>query len=139
MNKITSKVALLTVVIFSFSCNQINNQKMEKAMKNPTYTFVSVSTAKPGKLMDLVRVAKSPTMKMDQKADWLLAYQVSVDKERNSVIVWSTYDKKETLYNFLETEQGKDDHGENEDMESIIESFVMYDLEPVSERLLPKE
>jgi hypothetical protein len=45
-----------------------------------------------------------------------------------TVVVWATYDKKETLYNFLETEQGKDDHGENEDMESIIESFVMYDL-----------
>jgi hypothetical protein len=56
-----------------------------------------------------------------------------------TVIVWSTYDKKETLYNFLETEQGKDDHGENEDMESIIETFVMYDLEPFSGRLLPKK
>lgn len=106
---------------------------------NPTYTFVSVSTAKPGKLEDLVRIAKSPTMKMDKKSDGLIAYQVSVDKERNSVIVWATYDKKETLYNFLDTEQGKDDHGENEDMESIIETFVMYDLEPVSGRLLPKK
>jgi quinol monooxygenase YgiN len=108
-------------------------------MNIPTYTFVSVSTAKPGKLEDLVRIAKAPTMKMDKKSDGLLAYQVSVDKERNSVIVWATYDTKETLYNFLETEQGKDDHGENEDMESIIETFVMYDLEPVSGRLLPKK
>ncbi|MFN3194344.1 MAG: hypothetical protein ACE364_00165 [Chlorobiota bacterium] len=108
-------------------------------MNNPTYTFVSVSTAKPGKLDDLIRIAKAPTMKMDNKSDGLLAYQVSVDKERNSVIVWSTFDNKETLYNFLETEEGKEDHGENEDMESIIESFSMYDLEPVSGRLLPKE
>ena len=108
-------------------------------MNNPTYTFVSVSTAKPGKLEDLVRIAKAPTMKMDKRSHGLLAYQVSVDEEKNAVVVWSTYDKKETLYNFLETEQGKDDHGEKEDMESIIETFVMYDLEPVSGRLLPKE
>jgi quinol monooxygenase YgiN len=108
-------------------------------MNNPNYTFVSVSTAKPGKLEELIRIAKAPTMKMDKKSDGLIAYQVSVDKERNAVIVWSTYDKKETLYNFLETEQGKEDHGENEDMDSIIETFVMYDLEPVSGRLLPKE
>lgn len=104
-----------------------------------TYTFVSVSTAKPGKLDDLVRIAKAPTINMDKKSDGLLAYQVGVDRERNSVVVWATYDKKETLYNFLETEEGKEDHGENEDMESIIESFVMYDLDPVSGRLLPKD
>lgn len=107
-------------------------------MNNSTYTFVSVSTAKAGKFDDLVRIAKAPTMKMDEKIDGLLAYQVSANKENNAVIVWATFDKKETLYNFLETDQGKDDHGENDDMESIIESFVMYDLEPVSGRLLPK-
>ncbi len=107
-------------------------------MNNPTYTFVSVSTAKPGKLQDLIRIAKAPTMKMDEKSEGLIAYQVSVNEERNSVIVWATYDQKETLYNYLATEQGKDDHGEQEDMESIIESFVMYDLEPVSGRLIPK-
>jgi len=134
-----NKVALLAILFLSFSCKQKENQKMEKTMNNPTYTFVSVSTAKPGKLEDLIRIAKAPTMKMDKKSDGLLAYQVSVDRERNSVVVWATYDKKETLYNFLETEQGKDDHGEKEDMESIIETFVMYDLEPVSGRLLPKE
>jgi quinol monooxygenase YgiN len=107
-------------------------------MNNPTYSFVSVSTAKPGKLDDLIRIAKAPTLKMDEKSDGLLAYQVSVDEERNAVVVWSTFDKKETLYDFLATDQGKDDHGEDEDMESIIETFVMYDLEPVSGRLLPK-
>ena len=98
-------------------------------MNNPTYTFVSVSTAKPGKLDDLIRIAKSPSEKMDEKLDGVIARQVSVDRDRNSVIVWVTLDKKETLYNYLETDQGKDDHGENEDMESIIESFVMYVLE----------
>jgi len=108
-------------------------------MNNPSYTFVSVSTAKPGKLDELVRIAKAPTMKMDEKSDGLISYQVSVDRERNSVVVWATYDKKETLYNFLETDQGKEDHGENEDMESIIDTFTMYDLDPVSGRLLPKE
>ncbi|MCO6476793.1 MAG: hypothetical protein J5I94_09230 [Phaeodactylibacter sp.] len=107
-------------------------------MNNPAYTFVSVSTAKPGKLEELIRIAKAPSEKMDEKLDGVIARQVGVDRERNSVIVWVTFDNKETLYNFLETEQGKEDHGENEDMESIIESFVMYDLEPVSGRLLPK-
>lgn len=103
-------------------------------MNNPTYTFVSVSTAKPGRLDDLMKIAKAPTEKMDGKVEGLLARQVSVDRERNAVIVWATFDKKETLYRFLETEQGKDDHGENEDM-SCIESFEMYDLEPFSQRI----
>jgi hypothetical protein len=107
-------------------------------MNNPTYTFVSVSTAKPGKLDDLIRIAKAPSEKMDQKIEGVIARQVGVDRERNAVIVWVTFDKKETLYDFLETEQGKDDHGENEDMESIIESFSMYDVEPVSGRLVAK-
>jgi hypothetical protein len=107
-------------------------------MNKPNYSFVSVSTAKPGKLDDLIRIAKAPSEKMDEKTDGLIARQVGVDRERNSVIVWATFDKKETLYNFLKTDQGKADHGENEDMDSIIESFSMYDLEPVSGRLLPK-
>ncbi|WP_425420624.1 hypothetical protein [Phaeodactylibacter xiamenensis] len=106
-------------------------------MNNLSYTFVSVSTAKPGRLDELVQIAKAPSEKMDEKLDGVIARQVGVDRARNTVIVWVTFDKKETLYNFLETEQGKDDHGESEDM-SCIESFEMYDLEPVSERLLPK-
>jgi hypothetical protein len=103
-------------------------------MNNPTYTFVSVSTAKPGRLDDLMKIAKAPTEKMDGKVEGLLARQVSVDRERNAVIVWATFDKKETLYRFLETEQGKEDHGESEDM-SCIETFEMYDLEPFSQRI----
>ena len=105
---------------------------------NPTYTFVSVSTAKPGKLDELIRIGKAPSEKMDAKLDGVIARQVGVDRERNSVVVWVTLDKKETLYNYLETEQGKKDHGEDEDLESIIETFVMYDLEPLSGRLEPK-
>ena len=107
-------------------------------MNNPTYTFVSVSTAKPGRLDELIRIAKAPSEKMDKKLDGVIARQVGVDRERNAVIVWVTFDKKETLYHFLETKEGKDDHGENEDM-SCIDTFVMYDLEPVSGRLLPKK
>ena len=107
-------------------------------MNNPTYTFVSVSTAKPGRLDELIRIAKAPSEKMDKKLDGVIARQVGVDRERNAVIVWVTFDKKETLYHFLETKEGKDDHGENEDM-SCIDTFVMYDLEPISGRLLPKE
>jgi len=107
-------------------------------MNNPTYTFVSVSTAKPGRLDELIRIAKAPSEKMDEKIEGLIARQVSVDRERNTVIVWATFDHKETLYRFLETEQGKDDHGEQEDM-SCIDTFAMYDLEPVSGRLLPRE
>lgn len=107
-------------------------------MNNPSYTFVSVSTAKPGKLDDLIRITKAPSEKMDLHVDGLIARQVGVDRERNTVIVWVTLDKKETLYNYLETAQGKDDHGEEDEMTAIIESFVMYDLEPISGRLIPK-
>jgi hypothetical protein len=106
-------------------------------MNNPTYTFVSVSTPQLGRLDDLIKIAKGPTERMDPKVEGLIARQVSVDREKNTVIVWATFDKKETLYNFLETEQGKEDHGENDDM-SCIETFEMYDLEPFSGRLLPK-
>jgi hypothetical protein len=106
-------------------------------MKEATYTFVSVSTAKQGMLDELVDIASGPTKKMDDKVPGLLAYQVSVDKGRNSVIVWATFDNKRSLYDFLETEQGKNDHGENESMESIA-TFQMYDCEPVSARLESK-
>jgi hypothetical protein len=106
-------------------------------MNNPTYTFVSVSTAKPGRLDELIRIAQAPSEKMDKKLEGVIARQVGVDRERHAVIVWVTLDKKETLYNYLETEEGKQDHGENEDM-SCIDTFEMYDLEPVSGRLLPK-
>lgn len=105
---------------------------------NPTYTFMSISTAKPGKLDDLVRIASKPSELMDEKVEGLLARQVSVDTARNSVVVWVTFDNKETLYNHLETEEGKNEHGDQAEMDSIIETFTMYDLSPKSQRLIPK-
>lgn len=104
---------------------------------NPTYTFVSVSTAKPGRLDELISIAKAPSEKMDEKLEGVIARQVGVDRERNTVVIWVTFDKKETLYDYLKTSQGKKDHGEDDDM-SCIDTFVMYDLEPISGRLLPK-
>jgi hypothetical protein len=50
------------------------------------------------------------------------------------VVVWATFDQKETLYDYLATEQGRQDHGEEDDM-SCIDTFTMYDLVPVSQRL----
>ncbi len=104
-------------------------------MTQPTYTFVSVSTAKPGRLDDLIRIASAPSEKMDARLDGVIARQVGVDRDRNSVVVWVTLDRKETLYDYLASEQGKKDHGEQEDMSAIIDTFMMYDLEPVSGRL----
>ncbi|GEM_PF-1713847 len=104
---------------------------------NATYTFVSVSTAKPGKLDDLVRIASSPSELMDEHVDGLLARQVSVDTSKNTVVVWVTFDKRESMMEYLNTEQGQDEHGD-EDMDSILETFTMYDLTPKSQRLIPK-
>ncbi len=104
-------------------------------MKKPGYTFVSVSTAKPGKLDDLIKLASEPSEKMEGHVDGMLARQVSVDRGRNTVVVWVTFDKKESLYDWLETEKGKKDHGKGIDMSSIIDTFEMYDLEPKSQRL----
>ncbi len=101
----------------------------------PTYTFVSVSTAKPGRLDDLCRIASAPSERMDGKVDGLIARQVSVDRDRNTVVVWVTFDRKESLYDFLQTEQGRQDHGEDEPMEDIIETFEMFDCTPISGRL----
>jgi hypothetical protein len=104
-------------------------------MSNPGYTFVSVSKARPGQLEALVELARRPSERMDGKVAGLIARQVSVDRERQAVVVWVTLDRKESLYDYLATEQGKEDHGEHEDMSQLIESFEMFDLEPVSGRL----
>ena len=102
----------------------------------PTYTFVSVSTAKPGRLDDLVTIARRPGELMDGKVQGLIARQVGVDRTRNTVVVWTTFDKKESLYDYLASPEGQEDHGENDqEMPAIIETFEMYDLEPVSGRL----
>lgn len=104
-------------------------------MTTPGYTFVSVSTAKPGRLGDLVELARQPSEAMDGKAPGLIARQTSVDRERNTVIVWTTFEKKSDLYDWLATSQGAESHGEGEDMSDIIATFEMYDMEPVSTRL----
>ncbi len=104
-------------------------------MNNTHYTFVSVSTAKEGRFDDLVRITQKPPVLMNDAIDGVRAYQVSADRERNSVIVWATFDDKETLYDYLATAKGNENHGDPKEMEEIIETFVMYDLEPVVERL----
>ena len=114
------------------------HQQHEMFDMNPTYTFMSISTAKPGKLDDLVRIASSPSEMMDETVEGLLARQVSVDTARNSVVVWVAFDKKETMMDYLETEQGQNEHGDQAEMDSIIETFTMYDLSPQSQRLIPK-
>lgn len=106
-------------------------------MTQPSYTFVSVSTAKPGRLDDLAELASQPSERMEGKVPGLLARQVSVDRDRNTVVVWVTFSERSDLYDYLATEQGKANHGEGHDMTDIIETFEMYDLTPISGRLAP--
>jgi len=100
-------------------------------MITPTYTFVSVSTARPGMLDELIRIVRRPNELMEQTLSGVIGTQVSVDRERNAVVLWATFDKKETLYDYLTTEEAKRAHGEGEDFSDIIESFQMFDLTPV--------
>lgn len=88
-------------------------------MSTPGYTFVSVSTARPGRLDDLIELARRPSELMDGHVEGLLGRQVSVDRDRNTVIVWTTVERKSDLYDWLETDQGKDDHGEEQDMGAV--------------------
>lgn len=104
-------------------------------MTEPTYTFVSVATAKPGRLDDLVDLARAPSEKMEGTVPGMIARQVSVDRERNTVVVWVTFADRSDLYDYLATDQGNDDHGDTNDMMDIIDTFDMYDLTPVSGRL----
>ena len=106
-------------------------------MTEPSYTFVSTSTAKPGRLDDLVAIARAPSENMGGRVPGMLARQVSVDRDRNTVVVWATFASRSDLYDYLATDQGRDDHGEGDDMTDIIETFEMYDLTPVSGRLAP--
>lgn len=104
-------------------------------MVSPGYTFVSVSTAKPGRLEDLARIASQPSEKMEGVVKGMLGRQVGVDKQRNAVVIWVTFDRKESLYDYLATEAGQKNHGDEKEMAEVIESFAMYDLTPVSGRL----
>lgn len=108
---------------------------MTKKPMTPTYTFMSVSTAKEGRFDDLVRITQNPPAATDRDTDGVIAYQVSADKSRNSVVVWVTFDRKETLYDYLASDKGKAEHGDPEEMAAIIDTFEMYDLTPVSGRL----
>lgn len=100
-------------------------------MKKPTFTFVSVSTAKPGQLEELVRVASRPNELMGQKVAGVVARQVAVDRQRNAVVVWATLEDKEPLYAYLASEEGRRDHGEGDDLSAILETFEMYEMTPV--------
>lgn len=102
---------------------------------HPTYTFMSRSTAKPGKFDDLIRITSTPPAALDRDTDTVIAYQVAADRERNSVVVWATLRDKQTLYDYLESDQGKASHGDPAEMEAIIETFEMFDLTPVAGRL----
>ena len=106
-------------------------------MNEPTYTFVSVSTPKPGRLDDLVEISRAPSEKMEGTVPGMIARQVGVDRERNTVVVWVTFADRSDLYDYLATQQGSDDHGDGADMTDIIQTFEMFDLTPVSGRLSP--
>lgn len=101
----------------------------------PGYTFMSKSTAKPGKLDDLVRIASTPPQAMDGVVVGLIGYQVSVDRDRNTVVVWSTFTDKSSLYDYLASDASKGKHGDPDEMEQIIETFEMYDLTPTVGKL----
>lgn len=101
----------------------------------PGYTFMSRSTAKPGKLDDLIRITKAPPAAMDRNTDGVIAWQVAVDRERNSVVVWATCRDKAVVYDYLETDAGKANHGDEAEMAEIIETFEMFDMTPVAGRL----
>lgn len=96
----------------------------------PGYTFMSKSTAKPGKLDDLIRIASAPPQAMEGVVDGLIAYQVGVDRDRNAVVVWSTFRDKAALDDYLASDAAKGKHGDMDEMDQIIETFEMYDLTP---------
>lgn len=101
----------------------------------PGYTFMSKSTAKPGKLDDLIRITREPPAALDDAVDGVIAWQVSVDRERNTVVVWTTCRDKAVVYDYLATDQGKANHGDEDEMQAIIDTFEMFDMTPVAGRL----
>lgn len=101
----------------------------------PTYTFMSRSTAKPGRFDDLIRITKTPPAAIDRETDGVIAWQVSADREQNSVVVWVTMDCKETMDNYLASPKGQANHGDANEMEEIIETFEMFNLTPQAGRL----
>ncbi|WP_368344702.1 hypothetical protein [Pelagovum sp. HNIBRBA483] len=102
---------------------------------NPTYTFMSRSTAKPGRFDDLIRITKAPPAAIDKAADGVIAWQVAADREQNSVVIWVTLDRKETMDAYLSSPEGQAEHGDAGEMEQIIETFEMFNLTPQAGRL----
>ena len=105
----------------------------------PGYTFMSTSTAKPGKLDELIRIASAPPAAMDGDiggvTGGMIAWQVSVDRARNTVVVWTTCRDRAVVYDYLATDRGKANHGDEDEMAAIIDSFEMFDLTPMAGRL----
>lgn len=104
-------------------------------MSNAGYTFSSVSTAKPGKLDELIKLADRTNALMDGKIPGLLGRQTCVDRDRNTVVVWATFENKSDLYDWMATQDGASAHDSDVDMNEVIETFEMYDLTPVTSRL----
>lgn len=101
----------------------------------PTYTFMSRSTAKPGRFDDLVRITKAPPAAIDRDTDGVIAWQVAADRDQNSVVVWVTLDRKDTMDAYLGSPKGQAEHGDPGEMEEIIETFEMFNLTPQAGRL----
>ncbi len=102
---------------------------------NPTYTFMSRSTARPGRFDDLVRIATAPPAALDRDTDGVVAYQVAADREHNLVIVWVTMDHRSTMDDYLASPKGQSEHGDEAEIKDIIATFEMFNLSPVSGRL----
>jgi predicted ABC-type transport system involved in lysophospholipase L1 biosynthesis ATPase subunit len=77
----------------------------------PTYTFMSRSTAKPGRFEDLVCIAKTPPAALDRDTGGVIAYQVAADREQNSVVVWVTLDRKATMTTTWRRRKGRANTG----------------------------
>ncbi len=101
----------------------------------PGYTFLSKSTAKPGKLDDLIRITCEPPAALDRDTGGVIGWQVSVDRDRNTVAVWATCRDKAVVYDYLATDRGKANHGDEAEMAEIIDTFEMFDLTPMAGRL----
>jgi hypothetical protein len=80
-------------------------------------------------------MASEPSEKMEGVVEGMLGRQIGIDEERNAVVVWTTFDRKESLYDYLSTEAGRNNHGNEKEMAEVIDSFTMYDLTPVSGRI----
>lgn len=96
----------------------------------PNYTFVSKSTAKPGRFDDLLRIVQDPPQTITKNLDGPVLYQVGQDRDRNTVIIWVTMTDKQAMYDYLASPLGQANHGSAEEMDAIIESFEMFDLTP---------